>query len=1775
MHYSLILRNMCNKTFSVKLKFIITFLLFSAVTHTMLAQSRPQKNWIFGSGEVITFGDDADHTPEEGDDLTGQGARAVANDPATGDLLFYTDGENVYDACGNTIATGLGGNANGIQPVVISPVPNLNPVDGTLEYYIIVNVGGNIEYREISIVTNVTPPPVAPDCQFEYTISGTNQATGISGIGDAMAVIPNDDNSGYWLITQTPGTDEYRITRITESNIGPTQPYNVNLGTNINAVSFSHNPVNNQIAVSSDNGAAVQILNINPATGALSFAQEIGGLGAGQSAFDTEWSEDGTKLYITTGTGGQLFQYDFTTSALNTISTPGVTGSFGLKRGPDGNIYQLYEDASGDVLLAQISAADSAALLLTYSPSQLNGMAFDPSTQYFPEFSPLGQQSYNVGFNFSGNCQDQPTQFYPFFSDGAPMPDSLVWTIEGGNFTEYSPSHTFQNPSGGPVTVTAYWPGTSSTFTVPVSIQPFDIQIQIPSDTTICPGTTATLNAEPQSGQQGGGGGGGGVGGTYDYLWSTGETTAEIEVGEAGVYWVVVRDQNSGCAAYAESNVKEYQVENQTYNVWYFGNGGGLDFNTLYDPDGTTGGAVTGLGDGILDAPEAMASVSDGNGDILFYTDGESMVFVTKDPATGNSIHQNIPVGTELGGDQDASQVIMVQVPETDGMYYVFTSTAVENGGFEIRYSVVDLKAGGVVSANNLLFTNATESMAIYGGQGSNAVLVIHEYGNNNFRSYPISSQGIGRPVVSSEGSTAELNIPADARGYMKFGGISDDSTSTVIAVPFGDKIEVYDFDLQTLEITGPRTTINNVNGFPYGMEFQGDTLIFTTNFGIYYADASGVPPNVNAQTGTTGSNFGALQAGPDGQIYVAVEGASSIGTVSVSQGGISYQPNAVDLQGATSGLGLPNEIKQGGNSFEEPTITVDNACAGNETSFTATPTDAVIDQFQWTIFMLDDNGQQTGTVSSVPADSLTQDAFTHIFDETGNFRAIVNITNPCGLDTTLIQDFTVVAGIDLDALQPVVNLCQGGAELSAVSTPTNNLTFEWVQLNAQGGGNLPPQNTIVVNDAGNYQITVTDSVAGCVVDSTSLVVDARPPVNLPDDFTICQDETRTLDVTIASPAPAPDGYQWRINGAAAGNTSTLDVDTSVPGLFTYTVRVTDDSPEGCFVDDTVAITVQEIPAFNLAQSPTSGCGVDDGEIDLTLTSDPNASYQFSWTDNAGNPVGTTEDLSTLTAGVYNVTVTNEGGCSAQGSIEIVDGGADFDFNNITVTNSGCEDNSGSITVELDNTTVFPIDFTLSGNEQRSGFSVPTNNFTITGLSAGTYNLEVVGDGGSGCTQSETGIVIDPAADSVEFTFTEVSPQSICGVADVDITVNYNLSDNWLFLWEGPNGNVLVNNQEIPSINVTQSGEYRVTVSDVDDPNLCPSTQTFEVNIFENPVIEIQQTTNQSCETGEELVTVEFSEEAPEGDYVYSWTVDGTFVGNGPTITATQSGDYQVVVRNIQTGCFANREEPVLVNELIEVDILSGVPCDGEALAMFASVSIPREEAEFSWFGPNGNALAPSNSPIGDSLILQTDAVEGVYVVRVSRGECEVEEDANFQRFESPVSMLAEGPLSICSEDFDPEISQVVLDAGFAPQILWTIPDGNFNNTQTVTADQGGIYTVVLTNAFGCSVTDSVQVLDDCTPQVFAPNAFVPSGTNSEFFVYTQYVADDDFEVLIYNRWGELIFRADNPDFRWDGTNQGKPVPSGTYPFIIYFKGSTTDSSDQVYEERGGVTVIR
>src|SRR6476660_4977667 len=124
------------------------------------------------------------------------------------------------------------------------------------------------------------------------------------------------------------------------------------------------------------------------------------------------------------------------------------------------------------------------------------------------------------------------------------------------------------------------------------------------------------------------------------------------------------------------------QCKGQQYNTWYFGSAAGISFNP-----GTATLPHT-LTDGINDAYEGNASISDADGNILFYANGKTIY---------NRTHGVMLNGDNLMGNKSAVQSsLIVPVPGNDSIYYLFTADAVEHdfaNGY--RYSVINMKRDG------------------------------------------------------------------------------------------------------------------------------------------------------------------------------------------------------------------------------------------------------------------------------------------------------------------------------------------------------------------------------------------------------------------------------------------------------------------------------------------------------------------------------------------------------------------------------------------------------------------------------------------------------------------------------------------------------------------------------------------------------------------------------------------------------------------------------------------------------------------------------------------------------------------------------------------------------------------------------------------------------------------------------------------------------------------------------------------------------------------------
>jgi len=327
-------------------------------------------------------------------------------------------------------------------------------------------------------------------------------------------------------------------------------------------------------------------------------------------------------------------------------------------------------------------------------------------------------------------------------------------------------------------------------------------------------------------------------------------------------------------------------------NIWYFGNGAGLDFNS---------GSPVALTDGMLNTREGCATISDNNGDLLFYTDG-MLVY--------NKNHTIMPNGSGLLGHNSSTQSsIIVKKPGSSTRYYIFTVDCYEVQLNGLRYSEVDMTLDGglgdvvAINKNILLVLETLEKITAIKHQNGYDFWIISRLDNSNtYHSYLLTSTGLNMtPVISNIGPNYSADI-----GQLKG---SPDGTKIAAAMFFGNgDFNIIDFDNLTGGLNNP-TTINISGGLAYGIEFSpNSSIVYISDYSsqtVYQYDLL----TSSLLAISTGNGNGSLQLAPDGKIYLADENnlylhvISSPNTVGL---GCSFIPNAVFLSGRVCRLGLP-----------------------------------------------------------------------------------------------------------------------------------------------------------------------------------------------------------------------------------------------------------------------------------------------------------------------------------------------------------------------------------------------------------------------------------------------------------------------------------------------------------------------------------------------------------------------------------------------------------------------------------------------------------------------------------------------------------------------------------------------------------------------------------------------------------------------------------------------------------------------------------------------------
>jgi gliding motility-associated-like protein len=191
----------------------------------------------------------------------------------------------------------------------------------------------------------------------------------------------------------------------------------------------------------------------------------------------------------------------------------------------------------------------------------------------------------------------------------------------------------------------------------------------------------------------------------------------------------------------------------------------------------------------------------------------------------------------------------------------------------------------------------------------------------------------------------------------------------------------------------------------------------------------------------------------------------------------------------------------------------------------------------------------------------------------------------------------------------------------------------------------------------------------------------------------------------------------------------------------------------------------------------------------------------------------------------------------------------------------------------------------------------------------------------------------------------------------------------------------------------------------------------------------------------------------------------------------------------------------------------------------------------------------------------------GTYWVKAKRGNC-VNTDTVTINYNPSIWVQLGGNYYLCEDDNQ----TVKLDAGKGfNEYMWT-PTGD--TTQRIIVKKAGDYYVVVKDLLGCSGGDGTIVERRCDLYAEIPNAFTPNGDglNDVFLPFVQEVKQ--YQLTIYNRWGEQVFASQNPAQGWDGTYNNTLAPVGVYSYTLSYSGFLSQISRK-YNKQGTLHLMR
>lgn len=743
--------------------------------------------------------------------------------------------------------------------------------------------------------------------------------------------------------------------------------------------------------------------------------------------------------------------------------------------------------------------------------------------------------------------------------------------------------------------------------------------------------------------------------------------------------------------------------------------------------------------------------------------------------------------------------------------------------------------------------------------------------------------------------------------------------------------------------------------------------------------------------------------------------------------------------------------------------------------------------------------------------------------DGTKNISLDVSLgscTSPTTTNPLVVNPMPVVD------MGPDVSICD--AE-SIGLTATGASTYSWspaTGLSATTGA------TVTANPTTTTTYTVTGTANGCTGTGTiTVTVNPIPVVTVnPTTATVCAGEPTTFT------ANGADTYDWTPASGLSATTGS-SVDAAPNATTTYTVTGT---TLGCSASATFDITVNISP--NLSMSPDVAiCG---GET-TTLTATGADTYDWTPTTGLSATTGSSVDATPASTTTYTVTGTTQG-CTATESVTVTV----TPYPNVTVTPSSasmCVGESKGFTASGADTYVW---------SPATGLDVTTGP-TVMANPTSTITYQVVGST-NGCNDTAAAtLTVNPIP-----VITVSNDTTICSGESASLVA----AGATTYVWAPATA---LSSQTGAA--VTASPMVTTTYMATGTSLGCVASASVTVTVNQTPSVNVSPTVVAFCDGDSTQLTA-------TGAASYIWSpATGLSSTNGNSVTASPNATTVYTVVGSTLGCEDDASSTVTVypNPVVDftADVIEG--CVPLCVEFTNNSTITSGNMSYRW-------------DFGDGVTFDGSSAQHCYP-DVDTFNVSLTATSNYQCVTQLVmnDYIIVHPNPTARFDADPT-SASVLHPKFqftdnsigAEEWYWNFGDGttlqNLINTPAHTYPtniDSGSYTVTLqvVNEFGC--VDETQLDVYITPHIsiYIPNSFSPNadGKNDEFRAYGENIIE--FEMHVFNRWGQEIFYSAVMEEGWDGTYMGKQVENDVYVYRIFYRGLDGTEGNPI----GSVTLFR